>query len=274
MTKYLSAIITTILLTTLLTTTVLYAEKEAPSNENATKSAKKGNSEEIDNITLDKILENYYNAIGGLESWSNLQTLKFTGTMRAMGTKIKADAVYKRPNQCRLDFRVKNIHMIESYDGTTPWTKNPLIGIPKPVELKGEQASKILKTCDFDGPLINYKDKGHELEYLGPKDVDDRVAYAIKVKFKDADTDTYFLDTETFLPIMVKGTTKINGVVSNVTTRVENYLETGDVVIPYHYEFEVSGSRGTEVLDIKSVQLNSEVDESIFQMPRNSKDSY
>jgi len=191
-----------------------------------------------------------------------------------MGTKIKADAVYKRPNQCRLDFRLKNIHMIESYDGTTPWTKNPLLGITKPVELKGDQATKILKTCEFDAPLINHKEKGHELEYLGVEDVDGRKAYVIKIDHKIDDGETYFIDADTFLPFMVQGTTDINGVSKIVITLVDNYIETRDIVIPYHYEFAVEDGKGVEILDIKSVELNSEVDESIFLMPRNAKDSY
>jgi hypothetical protein len=71
---------------------------------------------------------------------------------------------------------------------------------------------------------------------------------------------------------MVKGSTTIQDQVVNTTINISEYIEIGDIRIPFSYEFIVDGNPSTETLKIKNVELNSEIDDNIFKLPKRPQD--
>jgi len=222
-------------------------------------------------ITLKEILEKHYEAIGGLEAWQALNSYKFAGSMYTKEATFRTAAVYMRPNLCRLDFQSGNLYFMESYDGKIPWQMNPG-SRSGPEILKGKRAKEMIDTCDFEGPLVNHKLKGHKIKYMGKEKIEDRWGYVLEVKFQTGNTDRYYLDTETYLPFMVKGSTTIQGQVVDTTININEYIEIGDIKIPFSYEFIVEGNPSPETLKIKTVQLNPDIDDSIFKLPKRPQD--
>lgn len=216
---------------------------------------------------LDEILEKHYEARGGKQAWESVKTLKFTGNMLTKDGTFKAAAIYKRPDMCRLDFQSGRLYFIEAYDGTTPWQLNP--GFGRPQIMKGKRAKEMVDTCDFEGPLVDHKKKGHEIKYLGEKKLDDRTAYVLEVTLNTGNVDTYYLDTETYLPFMVKGSTTIQDQTVNTTVNVSDHIETGEITIPFSYEFIVDGNPSPETLKISTIELNKELDKELFTFPKN-----
>lgn len=227
-----------------------------------------------DTETLSSILENYQNAIGGQTAWKKLNTLKITGNMQSLGTVFKSTVVYKRPNMCRIDFNADGMTFIESFDGTTPWQVGMVGNTRSPVPLEGKRAQELKQTCDFDGPLVDHKKKRLKLEYEGKDEVKGRAAFKIKVAYENETVDTYYLDEKTYLPFMVKGTTSIQNKTIKSTTLIDDFIQTGDIKIPYYYEFELEGVPTNEIFKVSTVELNPEVKDGLFSMPRNVKDSY
>ena len=221
-------------------------------------------------LSLDQILSRHYEARGGAEAWQEIKTLKFTGSMETTRGMIQAAAIYKRPDLCRLDFQAGNLYFIEAYDGTTPWQVNP--GLTVPEVMKGKRAKEMIDTCDFEGPLIEAKKKGHKIKYLGKEKLDGRAAYVLEVSLNTGNVDTYYLDTETFLPFMVKGSTTIQGQTVKTTVTVDEYIEVGDVTIPFSYEFIVDGNPDVETLQIKTIEFNKEFVHELFTLPKDPAD--
>ena len=223
---------------------------------------------------LDVILENYREAIGGKKAWDRMDTFKINGTMRSLGTVFKTTVVYKRPDMCRLDIKTKNMNFVESYDGTTPWQLGIAARTKAPTELEGKRAEELKQTCDFDGPLIDYKEKEIELQYEGEEEVEGRAGYKIRVTYKNGSVDVYFIDSETYLPFMVIGETTIKNKSIKSITRMGDFIETGDIKIAYFYEFEIEGVSENEIFKVTSVEINPEIKKGFFSMPRDVKDSY
>lgn len=223
------------------------------------------------NITLEKILENYYQAIGGDEGWKSLKTMKFTGSMYTKDATFKTAALYKRPNICRIDFQAGRLYFLEVYDGELAWQMSAGSRNGATI-LKGKRAKEMIDTCDFDGPLIDHKKKGHQIKYAGVQEIEDRWAYVLEVKTKTGNEDKYFLDTETFLPFMVKGSTEIQGQEFNTTIKVGQYMELGDIKIPFEYQYIVDNNSSTETLEIKTLELNPEIEDEMFMMPKRPQD--
>ena len=130
----------------------------------------------------------------------------------------------------------------------------------------------MIDTCDFDGPLVDHKEKGHEIKYLGIEEEQDRWAYLLEVKTKTGNTDNYYLDIQTFLPFMVKGSTTIQDKVVNTTIHLGEYMEIGDITIPFSYKFIVDENPLTETLKIKTVEINPEIEDDMFKLPKRPQD--
>ncbi len=227
-----------------------------------------------DDTNLDAILSGYYEAIGGPEKWNAVNIIKYTGKMNSMNKQFLAAFVYERPDKCRLDFSLGHIYFIQAYDGQQGWKYNPTAPGSKPEALEGEELDDIRETCDFDGPLIDPEKKGHKVEYMGKENIEGKDAYKLKVTFNTGNVDYYYLDAETYLPFLVKGTTKVNDKETPTTTTIGDYIETGGVLLPYNLKYDVEGTEDSEVLRISTVEINPEIDETMFSFPRRIEDSY
>ncbi len=222
-------------------------------------------------ITLQEILDKYYEARGGEQAWEKIETLKFTGAMHTEKAVFNTAAVYKRPDRCRLDFQSGRIYFVEAFNGQIPWQMNPGMRTG-PHIMKGKRAKEMIDTCDFEGPLINSKKKGHTIEYLGEQTVDGRTAYVLEVTLNTGNIDTYYLDPETFLPFMVRGTTTIQEQTVNTEVKLDKYLEIDGIIVPFDYEFIVDGNPLSETLEIRTIELNKEIEDHIFNLPKRPRD--
>jgi len=222
-------------------------------------------------ITLKEILEKHYQAKGGAEAWQAVDTMKFTGSMYTKEATFKTAAIFKRPDLCRLDFQAGNWYFMESFDGKIAWQMNRRTRRRAEI-LKGKRAKEMIDTCDFEGPLIDHDLKGHKIKYLGKEKIGDNWGYVLEVKLKTGNTDIYYLDTQTFLPFMVKSSTTILDQVVQTTINVGEYLEIGDIQIPFSYEFIVDGNPLIETLKIKTVEINPEIDNNMFRIPKRPQD--
>ena len=245
------------------------AEKASPAQPAQQKAtAPAGNDSD-----LDTILAKYFDAIGGRAKWNDVKTLKYTGKMHSMGKLFQMAIVYKRPDKCRIDFSLGHIYFIQSYDGKEAWKYNPTTEGSQPEMLQGDDAKSLQETCDFDGPLVDYKSKGIKAEFIGKENIGGREAYNVKITFPSGNIDNYYLDTKTYLPYMVKGTTKRAGKVVPSSTIIDQYIDTGGVMIPYYFKFDAEGEESEEI-NVATVEINPELEDSVFTFPRRIEDSY
>jgi hypothetical protein len=228
---------------------------------------KPARNEAPEELSLDEILENHYKAIGGEVAWKAVETLKFTGSMYTKEATFKTAGIYKRPNICRIDYQAGALYFMEAYDGKIAWQMNPGTRTG-PQLLEGKRAKEMIDTCDFEGLLVNHRKKGHKIKYLGAEQIEDRGAYVLEVTSNAGNTDKYYLDSKTFLPFMVKGKTEIQDQVVETTIMIDEYIEIGEITIPFSYEFIVDGNPSTETLKIKTIELNDEFDDTIFSPPK------
>lgn len=218
-------------------------------------------------LTLDEVLENYYEAIGGLKNWEAVRTMILQGTMISQGTAVPVKATYMRPNKCKVEFKIKDAILVQAHDGEKSWQFNPHGKIKLPQPMSKGRSDYLHDTCDIDGPLNNYKDKGNEIEFLGQEEIYGNNTYKLRVKHKTGNVQTYYLDSSTFLPLRLDGVYQIDGVETKVTTSYFNYKKKGKLMIPYKLDLDIAGAPGTEQVNIRSVTINPPVKESIFKKP-------
>ena len=218
--------------------------------------------------TLDEVLAKNYKAKGGLDKIKAVQTIRITGTM-TLGPGIEAPfvLVQKRPGMLRMEFTFQGMTGVQAYDGKTGWQLMPFEGRKDPEPLPEDAMKQVEEQADVDGPLVDYKVKGHTVELVGKEKVEGSDAYKLKVTLKNGDIRYIYLDADSYLEIRVEGKTKTRGTDVESESTIGDYKEVGGLMFPYAMESGQKGSPQKQKMTLQKIELNVPLDDTQFKMP-------
>ena len=133
---------------------------------------------------MDDILKNYYEKIGGVENWKKLESMKMTGKSTAMGMTSPVTMYTMKPNLSKREMNIMGKEMVIAFDGTDAWMINPFDG-SEGAKKQGDEASKQSAKQKFEDELIDYKEKGHQLELSGTEELNGKNTYKVKMTKKE-----------------------------------------------------------------------------------------
>jgi hypothetical protein len=205
--------------------------------------------------TLDEILAKNYKAMGGLDRIESRQTVWVKGKMMMGGMELPFVAFNKRPNMFRSEATIQGQKIIEVFDGTSGWMINPMMGSSDPIDLPSEELKNLKEQADFDGYLVDWKNKGYKLELIGKEDVEGADAYHIKVTTNDTTVRHVYLDADSYLEIEQKGKYPMGGKEIEVTTSIGSYKMVDSMMVPFSTDGKVEGKTVQQAL-IDSIAFN------------------
>lgn len=214
--------------------------------------------------SLEKILKNHYKAIG-------LDYLKEVNTIEIYGTILRQDAmpvkyVKMRPNKYLMEFNVADLTTYRAYNGKIVWHTMPWRGVTNPTKMPNQQAKSIINSADFDGCLVNWKEKGHQLKYIEKIKENDEEYYKLEVVLKGSVEPVYhYINTKTYLlykkeKFVKKGENKIK-----IETIFSDYKEIENILFAFKLETLQNGM-SIMVIEYDDIELDVKVDEKIFDM--------
>ena len=176
-------------------------------------------------LTVDEIVARYVEARGGADKIAALQTLKVTGRVFFGGGddfSITAQfaQILKRSDQIRREITLQGLTAIDAYDGKESWSVDPFQGRKDPFRTTADEARGLAQDADFEGALVRWREKGHQIRYLGTEDVDGTPAHKLRVALKDGDVQYVYLDPDYFLEIRrvsqrtVRGSERVSALAS------------------------------------------------------------
>jgi len=218
--------------------------------------------------TADEIIAKNVQARGGMDKLKGVQSMKATATM-AMGPGMEAptSVVVKRGNQVRMEFTIQGLTAVQAYDGKTAWQVMPFMGKKDAEPMSADEAKDIQETSDIDGPLVDYKSKGHQVELLGKEKIEGTDAYKLKLTLKNGDVETVYIDADSFLEIKEETKRTIRGTEQVVETAFGDYKEVSGIMMWFAMEGGVKGSAEKQKLTINKVEFNVPADDALFKMP-------
>jgi hypothetical protein len=222
--------------------------------------------------TADELVNKNIEAKGGLEKIKAITTLRTTGKVIGGGITATATQENSRPNSVRETFSLQGMTAVQAYDGSAAWQIQPFGGRKDP-EFMGEDDMKdLLIDSDFDGPLVDYKEKGNTVEYLGHDVVDGDDALRLKVTLKDGDIIYYYLDPDTYLEIRKETQEFVRGSVRETASNIGSYKAVAGVMFPFSI---ASGPKNDptswQTLTVEKVDVNVPLDGSEFSVPASLK---
>jgi outer membrane lipoprotein-sorting protein len=218
--------------------------------------------------TVDEVIAKNLQARGGLDKIKSVQSARMTGTMTA-GPGMEAPFVLelKRPNKMRVEFTFQGMTGVQAFDGTTAWTHMPFMGKADPEAMPADQAKQAEEEADLDGPLVDYKTKGHAVELVGKEKVEGTDAFKLKVTLKGGDVRYIFIDAATSLEIRNEGRRKIQGMDMETEATIGDYKEVGGLMLPHSVDQGAKGMPMRQKLTLSKIELNVPVDDARFSMP-------
>jgi outer membrane lipoprotein-sorting protein len=218
--------------------------------------------------TADEIIEKHLQAMGGKEKLKAVQSERITGKMM-MGQGMEAPFTMEmaRPNKMRMEFTIQGMTGVQAFDGKTAWAVMPFMGKTEPEAMPDEETKRMEEQADIDGLLMDYKEKGRQVEYAGKEDLEGTPVHKLKVTQKNGDVVFVYIDAEQFLQLKQAGKTKIRG------QEVESEITFGDfktvegLVFPHSIEQKAAGMPGGMVMTISKIEVNPGLADSQFSMP-------
>lgn len=218
-------------------------------------------------MTVQDILNNYYEASGGLDNLKSVQSMTVTGKLTGgQGFEAPFTRYAKRPNLLRMEFTVQGMTGVQGYDGETAWMHMPFMGQTAPEVMAPDMATAFEEEADIDGPLVDYAEKGHQIEYVGEDEAEGAEVYKLKLTRENGDVTYFYMDAEYFLVIVTEAKRTIQGNEMEFTTVISDYKDVGGLMIPHSFEVRGQGPMGQTIL-IEQVELNTEIDDELFKMP-------
>jgi len=222
--------------------------------------------------TADELVSKNIQAKGGIDKIKAVETVrmneKFDG---GGGFTARASQENMRPNLVRETFSLQGMTAVQAYDGTTGWQIQPFGGHKDP-ELMGENDLRDIQLdADFDAPLVDYKEKGNTVEYLGHDIVDGDDALRLKVTLKNGDIVYYYLDPDTFLEIRKEIQQTIRGSIRERIVDLGSYKPVGGVMYPFSIAQGSKSNPGSQMFTVEKMEVNVTIDPADFAVPASLK---
>jgi hypothetical protein len=203
-----------------------------------------------------------------MEKIKAIKTFRMTGKFEGGGGFTAAvTQENERPNLIRETFALQGMTAVQAYDGTTGWQIQPFGGKKDP-ELMGEDDMRdLLLDADFDGPLVDYKEKGNSVEYLGHDVVDGDDALRLKVTLKNGDIIYYYLDPDTFIEIRKEIQQFIRGSVRDRVVNLGSYKPVGGVMFPFSISQGTKSNPDAQTNTVQKMEANITINPADFALP-------
>jgi hypothetical protein len=223
--------------------------------------------------TAEELVDKNIQAKGGMEKIKAIHNVHMTGKLTGGGgftATVTQDGM--RPNLVRETFSLQGMTGVQAYDGTVGWQIQPFGGHKDP-ELMGEDDVRdLLLDADFDGPLVDYREKGNAVEYLGHDVVDGDDALRLKVTLKNGDILYYYLDPDTYLEIRKEIQEFIRGSIKENVVDLGSYKPVAGVMYPFSI---ASGPKNrpnaAQTTTIEKIDVNVPLAKSEFELPASLK---
>jgi outer membrane lipoprotein-sorting protein len=219
--------------------------------------------------TADEIVKKALDARGGADKIRAVQSERITGRLSsAQGVEGGFTLELKRPYKMHTEISVDGQKIIRVYDGKAAgWTINPFTENKDVQPMSEEDLKSITEEADMDGPLMDYKSKGHHVELVGKEDLDGKPVYRLKVTTKNGDVRSYLIDASTFLTTKWVGLRKIGDRDFPWESSLSDYREVQGLKYPFKIEQGSPGTDFKQTLTTEKIEINPPLDESRFAKP-------
>ena len=218
--------------------------------------------------TADEVLAKVLAARGGVDKLRAINAERVSGQISFGDVSGPFAVELKRPLKMHMQLTIQDKTMVRVYDGKSQgWANNPFAGKMDPEAMSEEELRNITEESDFDGPLLDYKSKGNQIELVGKDKVDDKDVWRLKLTTKSGDVRFYLFDANSFLLLKWEGKRKNQGQELPVESHFSDYREVGGLKFAFGIDSGSSPADLTQKIRIEKIELNPDLSDAEFAKP-------
>jgi outer membrane protein assembly factor BamB len=219
-------------------------------------------------LTVDGIVARYIEARGGAARWNEVDSLRFTGVYAAFSEESTFELVRRRGDIYRLDFELLEGPAIRARDERTAWWQHPLLQ-PEPAPVGDHPYRAQLEREAVFGPLLlDRAARGLALRLAGSGEINGIPTVALEISFPDGGTETWHLDSRTFLEVAVDSQVYDFTQFEDPTAQrafFSDFRKVQGLVLPFRVDTEF-GAR-LEEMRVRTVEVDPELDSERLRAP-------
>ena len=214
---------------------------------------------------LNKVLDNYYDAVG-MKKLLNTNTIIMKGKIVQMNMELPMTMFRKRPDKMRMEAEIQGNKFVQAYNGKDGWAIMPWTGSTDPQPLTDDQVKLLEQEADIEGDLYNWKEKGFDVTLEGSDEMEGTPVFKIKVVKPSGNDYTYYIDKDNYVVLREDARVKVQGTPIESSTYYSNFKSVDGMIMPFSIESKMNG-QVTSQITIDSVEVNQNIDDSMFDMP-------
>jgi hypothetical protein len=258
-------------------------------------------------LTAADVVNKNIAARGGLQAWHGVQTLSMSGKMQAGSSQrpmiplstgkhstqklVEAPASepasqvelpfkmdMKRGRRLRVELQFQGQTAVQVYDGAHGWKMRPFLNRTDYEPYTSDEVKASSQQSDFDGPLVDYAEKGTKVVLEGMEKVEGRDNYKLNVTLKNGYSFHLWVDAKSFLETKMDGTPRrLDGAYRPVEIYFRDYRPENGLQIPHVLETRVNTIVGlhrnkqewvSETITIDKVEVNPKLADALFTKPK------
>jgi len=218
---------------------------------------------------VDEVVASNLAARGGVERLRALQSIRETGTVTGSGGRVaRVVREVKRPGMFRLEFHFQGTTSVFAHDGDTGWQVAPLQGQLEPQAVAAEvDAAGGVDQRDLEGPLVDWREKGHVVELVGRETLPGGEAFKLKVTLAGGAVRYDYVDVTTRQVVRSDVTRIVRGHSVVLENTFSDFRDVGGLVFPHLVETHVTDRPEVLTIAIEKVELDPELDDELFRLP-------
>lgn len=215
---------------------------------------------------VDELIAKHIEARGGQARLKAIQTVRIERTVAATFNDIDVVIYKKRPNLYRSEQKPEggNSTTVRGFADAAWETVNGKTTVREgagPVEQREVDG-------DFDGFLVDYRNKGHAIVLDGRQRVGATDAWKLKVTMKSGAVRYVYLDADTLLERRHETSIEVApGRRVATTITFGDWKEIAGVKFPFAIDEERNAPGQTFVIYTKKIEVNLPLEDAIFRMP-------
>lgn len=219
--------------------------------------------------SVDEIVAANLAARGGAEKLRALRSIRETGKVTASDGRVALVVrEIQRPGLFRLEFTYQGTTSVFAHDGTAGWQIAPLQGQFEPSAMPPEaDAAGGVDQRDIEGPLVDWREKGHVVTLAGREALDGREAFKLEVKLKGGVTRYDYIDVASHMVVRSDVTRMVRKHATVLENRFSDFRPEGGIVFPHAIETHVKDRPQSLRIVVEKIELDPVLDATRFKMP-------
>ncbi len=219
--------------------------------------------------SADEIVSKVLAARGGLAKIKAVHSQRISGTINfGPGAEGPFVVELERPGKMHIEVTIQGQTLVRSYDGkSSGWIINPFAETKGVQAMSAEDISNISDESDFDGPLVDYKEKGNQIEFGGKEDLDGKPAYRLKLTSKKGEKRSYLFDAATYRLLRWEGSRKAGDKEVPWESLFSEYREVDGLQFAFEIDSDAPGTEQAQKIVAEKIEIDPQIDESRFAKP-------